>query len=64
LRGKIVEPSSVLRDHCGWSSLNERIVLQFCLDRSRFLIGPGDFRVQSVALARLVRGSDREKNLA
>jgi hypothetical protein len=52
----------VLLDHCRRSSLYERVVLQFCLHGSRFLINPGDFRVQSLSLACLVGGSDREKN--
>jgi hypothetical protein len=37
LRVKIVKPPPVLFDHRRWSSLYERVVLQFCLNGSRFL---------------------------
>src|SRR6266567_5595623 len=61
---KIVEPSPVLLDHCRWSSLHERVVLQFCLNVSRLLINPGNFRVQPLSFARMVGGSNREKKFA
>jgi hypothetical protein len=64
LRVKIVKPAPVLLDHRRWSSLYERVVLQFCINGSRFLTNPRDFLVQSVPLACLVGGSDREKKFA
>jgi hypothetical protein len=54
----------VLLDHCRWSSLNERVVLQFCLNASRFFANSLDFLVQPLAFARLVRSGDREKKFA
>jgi hypothetical protein len=64
LRGKIAKPSPVLLDHCRWRSLYERVVLQFCVNGSRFLINLGDLGVQSFPLARLVSRSHREKKFA
>jgi hypothetical protein len=64
LRAQIAEPSPVLLDHCRWSSVYERVVLQFCLNGSRFLTNPRDFPVQPLAFARLVRSGDREKKFA
>jgi hypothetical protein len=58
---KIVKPPPVLLDHRRWSSLHERVVLQFCLNGSRFLSNPGDFLVQPFAFVPLVRSGDREK---
>ena len=51
-------------DHSGWSSLDKRVVLQFCLNGPRFLSNPRDFIVQPLALARLVRSGDSEKKFA
>jgi hypothetical protein len=64
LRVKIVKPPPVLLDHRRWSSLYERVVLQFCLNGSRFLTNPRDFLVQPLAFQRLVRRGDREKKFA
>src|SRR2546423_1118723 len=64
LRFKVVKPPPVLLDHRRWSSLYERVVLQFCLNGSRFLTNPRGFLVQPLAFQRLVRRGDREKKFA
>jgi hypothetical protein len=64
LRVKIVKPAPVLLDHRRWSSLYERVVLQFCLNGSRFLTNPRDFLVQPFAFQRLIPGGNSEKKFA
>jgi hypothetical protein len=64
LRVKIAKPAPVLLDHRGWSSLYERVVLQFCFNGLRFLTNPRDFLVQSLAFNRLVSSGDNEKKFA
>jgi hypothetical protein len=64
LRGKSAKPLPVLLDYRGWSTLYERVVLQFYLNGSRFVIDPRDFLVQTLAFTCLVRGGDREKKFA
>jgi len=64
LRGKIAEPSPVFLDHCRRSSFYERFVLQFRLNGLLFLRKLSDLRIQSLPLAGLISGSDREKQFA
>jgi hypothetical protein len=64
LRGKSAKPSPVLLDHRRWSSLYERVVLQFCLNGSRFVTDSRDFLVQTLAFTCLVRGCDHKKKFA
>jgi hypothetical protein len=64
LRIQVIKAPAVLVNHWRWSSFDERVVLQLSFDRARFLANPRDFFVQTLALACLVRGSDREKKLA
>src|SRR5262245_31252526 len=64
LRGKIVKPPPVILDHCRWSSLYERMILQFCLNGSRFLTNLSNLGIQPLPLARLVGHCDREKKFA
>jgi len=64
LRVKIVKPSPVFLHDRRWSSLYERVVLQFCPNGSRFVANPRDFFVQPFAFLPLVRSGDREKKFA
>jgi len=54
----------MLLDYCRWSSLNERLVLQFCFNGSCFFLNLGNFPGQPLLFARLVRRSDRKKKVA
>jgi hypothetical protein len=54
----------MLLDHRRWSSFYERVILQFCVNDSRFLTNPCDFLIQPFAFERLVPSGGREKKFA